>query len=142
MNAISKKPSTAITQALDDLRKVERNKKYRVDMDVWHDAIDLEDDWGEADQCVVCLAGATMAKTLNKAPTDALSPSSFNRKVKNQLLGLDEFRTGRARYALKLFGVRNAPYDFDREIADYETDRLQFYRDLRKLARDLRQAGY
>ncbi len=141
MGRISKKPSRAISQALDDLRKVERSSKYEVDMDIWHGGRDLDDEFGDR-KCTVCLAGAVMAKTLKKPMDQDVVPENFNKEVRKQLIGLNQFRIGLVTSGLRSFGIKKPTSTLDRDIEDYDIDRRQFYRDLRKLAIDLKKAGH
>jgi len=53
-----KKPSSLLQCALDDLKKVERDrKKYHVDMSLFHQP--------DGKVCSVCLAGAVLVKSCN-----------------------------------------------------------------------------
>lgn len=51
------KLSALIKVALKDLKKVEKDKNYKVNLSMWHQTFD-------DDVCYVCLAGAVLAKSL------------------------------------------------------------------------------
>ncbi len=140
-------PSELIRIALDDLKKVEKDSRYVVDMRRWH----MPDE--RRDPCSVCLAGSVIAKTFNEDPRIYLSPSSYDIKLENKLLALNYFRVGDVSVAFTRLAYNNADYCkkdfsysnggvFDRNIESYTRDRKQFHKDMRKLARDLERAGY
>ena len=149
---LSHLPSAFIREALVDLVKCERSKKYDINMANWHYP-------GEG-SCSVCLAGSVMAQTLQADPLEALSPSdmnpypiSFLTKTEVQLRSLNRFREGSVTGAFeKLTNVKtyNKPRyrkyilfsRLDREIVDYAVDKTKFKRQMRKLAGDLEKAGY
>ena len=84
---LSDNPGTAILQALDDLRAVERMKaRYVVSMGTWHEP--------QADgRCAVCLAGAVMARRDAVTPLDEVSTSHFVEADARKLDALDAFRS-------------------------------------------------
>ena len=67
-NKLPEMPSAVLAIALKDLTKVERSKKYQVDMEIWHDPGIIRN------VCVVCFAGGVMAKTLNIDPKEDAMP--------------------------------------------------------------------
>ncbi len=141
-------PSELLTVALDDLKKVERSTRYIVDMDFWHEPTKIN----HAQKCIVCLAGAAIAKTLNRDATQNISPGNMEKAVPNlcgdtvadsdKIWALDKLRTVHIKRALYALGyTADLPFE-NRVITPYNEDRKQFKRDLRKLARDLMDLGY
>lgn len=131
-------PSDLIELALADLVKCERSPKYEIDMGQWYTP-------HEDGSCVVCLAGSVMAQNLGNGPDD-LEPGDFPEN-EAQLNALDSFRKGNI-----LNGFECLDEDFSdgrlfvptnlRYITSYAVDPGKFKREMRKLARDLRAAGY
>ncbi len=131
-----KKMSRLIKIALADLAKVERSKKYVVDMDAWHGPVDD----GDEVRCAVCFAGSVMAKSLKENLTRSFDPTNFISS--RQLYALNYLRHGYTRSAACELGVdmdKAAPYI--RYITPYEDSPTQFKKDMRKLAKDLEEAG-
>jgi len=134
-----KKPSKLIRIALADLTKVERSKKYEVNMDIYHSG-----QWGET-KCAVCFAGAVMAKSLGTATETTVGPTSF--KSKRQLRALDDLRLGDVTDALGSLGrIKSETAErkyrhLNRTIVDYHLDPNKFKRQMRALARDLEGAN-
>jgi len=129
------KPSDLIEVALKDLIKCEKSPKYKIDMDDWHSI-----DYG-SDICEVCLGGSVMAQTL-ETPIGYASPDFVN-EYSNSIKALDDFRRGSVGvgfWNLNLDGEEGEV--FNREITDYEENAGKFKRQMRKLARDLRAAGF
>ncbi len=131
---LPKKPSALIRLALDDLRKVERSKKYKVNMNVYHIPFDSI--------CNVCLAGAVMAKTL-KIPPYSVS-STFNFNEGDKLRAINWLRCGSVDVA---FHILNLPMfkgnEFNRNISNYsKRNKNKFHKQMRQLARDLEKGGY
>jgi len=151
---LSHKPSAFIREALDDLKLCEKSKKYEVDMGTWHHPV--------KSVCLVCLAGAVMAKTFNCDPKITSSPFGFSgpaikTKTKYQLESLDMFREGKVCQGLNRLSWDDSYPDskycevhsnftkftaLNREIVEYDVDPKLFHKDMRKLARDLEKAGY
>lgn len=128
------KPSELIRVALADLAKVERSKKYRVEMGTWHEPVD--------GVCEVCLAGAVMAKTLKSYPNETLwADTDFDDDTKNKLLALDFLRQGEVVEALEQLGFDDHEHIHDYDIVSYHTDRNEFKDDMRHLADDLEKVG-
>lgn len=130
-----KKLSTALRQALDDLRKVERSKRYVVDMDFYHGP-NLDG------TCSVCLAGARMVG-LGAYRLHALGPSYFDDHTRNMLWAMDSLRQGLVFDALYHIGAKPNPKyrQLDREHVYYHEDKKLWWKQMRKLHRDLVKAG-
>lgn len=132
------KMSDLILLALDDLAKVEKDKRYHVDMWTFHEK--------NGDKCDVCFAGSVMAMTLGKKINHRAFPDSFPEDTRWKLVALDELRMGNVGNAADLMDISHyqkycARY-FSTEIAKYETDKSAFKRDMKKLAKDLAKAGF
>lgn len=98
-------PAKLIRLALEDLKKVEADPRYEVDMDDWHSGGSV------THPCAVCLAGAVMAKTMklqydkNLWPEDAaLNGTTW------ALQALDELRRGNVRGG---YSVLDRPFPGD-----------------------------
>src|SRR6188768_5909 len=110
INPLPEKLSALIRVALADLAKVERSKKYQVDMGMWHGprraynpATGTIESSGP---CCVCFAGAVMACEFRLEPTEnedvGFSPKNWQKfyalnaiRVGNVNSALDEFYKGR-----------------------------------------------
>jgi hypothetical protein len=87
MSRLPDKLSELIRVALADLRKVEADPRYIVNMANWHVA--------REGRCEVCLAGAVMAGTLGVDPQRTASPFEFcDDELENKLDALDWVRMG------------------------------------------------
>lgn len=128
-------PSDLIELALADLIKCERSKKYIIDMSRWY----VPDDYYGL--CAVCLAGAVIAQHLGDGP-ERRRPEDFRGNT-GALNALDCFRIGDIKSG---FGSLRLPLSktdqFDRDIIHYAGDPGKFKRQMRRLARDLRAAGF
>ena len=131
MTSLPDHPADLIRLALSDLRKVEKDPRYEVSMDSWHEP--------RGGTCHACLAGSVMAMSLNADIGEPLSPPSF--LVSRKLSALDEFRTGSIEGGLDELGFKspdtlpNWHY-----VCDYEDDPEAFHADMHKLADDLAAA--
>lgn len=126
-----RKFSAAINMALADLRKIEKDKQYKVDMDAWHrpefdfdipkiaasnyDMFDIT--YGTAETkmefstsvvCAACFAGSIMAKTLGAKPEEDVMAGSFGKRWYNVFLALDYLRIGDFDDAVMKFYAQNA----------------------------------
>lgn len=127
-NKLPDKLSALIRMALADLGKVERSKKYKVDMQVWHQP--------REGVCAVCLAGAVIAKELGANPDEYVVPLEYSKKISNKLFALEYARLGQIAYAMnpsvydKAVKKRGKPPTFP----SYRRNKARFKRGLRKLA--------
>lgn len=140
-----------IAVALADLAKVEADPRYVVDMSLWHRPKD------KSRRCVVCLAGAVMAKTLGSDPTEYVAPHFFDLDVAWKLETLDEFRLGGGAVFLGLAMIHShcSPQDvinlvladpsgFDHlrvDVPEYADDPPGFVAAMTLLASRLREIG-
>lgn len=118
--------------ALADLEAVEKDERYVVDMESWHEPAD--------GVCMVCLAGAVMANRLVCNPTVTLMPSMLHEAQKLRSLNL--LRMGIISGALEQFGITNSPLFPYAVIANYAKNRDQFFADMRGIITLLREHGY
>jgi len=147
---LGKKPSTIIRRALDDLKAVEKNPKYCVDMGAWHEPRYDDRAIGPEPVCAVCLAGAVIANRLHADPNDDLSPGmigmiSRSQDLANKLDALDDFRMGNVHTALDTMGkltpraLIEVPDDVT--VPPYNVNRAGFKRALRRIAAKLQSVG-
>lgn len=122
------KPSELIRIALKDLRKCEKDPRYKVDMDFWH---------APNGKCKVCFAGAVMAKRLG-VPINVSIDSNMTESQPEylKLLALDYARLGWARDMATTMGCQ-----FDRtlipgkvDLVPYENNPAAFKRGMRAMA--------
>ncbi len=127
------KLSELIRLALADLLKVERDKRYVVNMGVWHIPNGV---------CQVCMAGAVIAKTLgiNYMVDDG---AVAGEEYWPQYAALNDIRLGDIDDALQWSGERAASYGLPHTVGVtcYETNRLQWRRDMFKITRMLEKEG-
>ena len=138
------KLSQILAIALHDLKKVERNKKFVVDMGTWYYPT-------ETKTCEVCLAGAVMVGRYGKfveAWGVGVSPEKFSKHddATHKFYALDSLRCGYLAAALSHMGVNPKEYVGDgvepiRTVAEYHDDKNQWWADMRKLLADLKKAG-
>lgn len=144
------KPSELIRVALADLRKVERSKKFEVDMGTWFDVYN-----DDSMHCYVCFAGSVMAGSLGCTPEAALQkewdgfsyvaayvPEHFDEKTQCKLYALDDFRTGNIKNALNHMRIklpRFVPEDVD--VVSYAYDPAAWRKDMNALALFLENNG-
>lgn len=103
--------SALIRIALKDEERVNRSRKYIMDMGGWHTP-------GYIDEiCRVCFAGAVMSGTLNADPNNEYSPESWDAKTAAKLASLDDIRRGDVRGAL-IEGKFSRSYDKTRQVDD------------------------
>jgi hypothetical protein len=133
---LPRKMSALITLALNDLIKVERSKKFVINMGDWHHA--------EPDgKCSVCFAGAVMAKTckFSLEQNGDVRPNRHSMgENMDQFFALDSLRQGEVKLAASELSLDTVD-GLDRDIASYHLDPKRFRSDMRKLASDLKKAG-
>ena len=146
MSKLPDKPSELIRVALADLAKCELDPRYRINMGTWHKPTDTE----EA-ECMVCLAGAVMAKSLGAPMSMKYTPSVYapDDVSTQKLYALDLFRTGEVIAAcerLESCGAIDsadlARLDIsDERMSHYEAHEEAFKREMEGLAADLEANG-
>lgn len=130
------KPSELIRLALKDLKAVEKSKKYTISMNrAYHEPRDDA-------PCIICFAGAIIAKSL-KQPVDLqLDPADFDADTSCKLRALDSFRLGEINEGLDEMGLKLDFIHYDeRRIIPYENSPKYFKRDMEELAQDLEDTG-
>jgi hypothetical protein len=73
--------------AVRDARLVQKDPAYRLDMGTWHSPTGNE-------RCSVCLAGAVMAKTLERPADENAVPCDFDGVLAQKLRLIDDMRCG------------------------------------------------
>jgi len=141
MAALPDKMSDLLALAARDLRAVEEDSAYRVDMSDWH----FPDPY--TGQCEVCMAGAVLAVTVGVDPQEEFVPDTMTLDLHKKMLAINSLRMGNVHKAsFTLRGTETAREaarlaDLDRGMSDYHIDREAFFADVEKLIQDLRQAG-
>lgn len=138
------KPSALIRLALEDLKKVEQDDNYIVNMNQWHMPI-------VGYKCQVCLAGAVMVKEFDAPRDEFLTPGSYEITPPddleahnyNRLCSLNEFRQGMIKSGFLNLGLE-LPQGLPRAIVvtDYEHSPRKFYEDMEAMAKLLEEHGY
>lgn len=106
-------PSELIRLALGDLRKVESDVRYRVDMDAWHEGLQ------HREPCTVCMAGSVMAKTLGVDPERDSGPWNFQPDTDSKLCAIDAFRCGAVEDGLERLGQAEAATELEFELGEF-----------------------
>lgn len=134
MTQLPDKPSELIRLALKDLALVEKDDRYKVDMNVYHCLMS----W--TGKCAVCFAGSIQAKSLNASVFIDTRPSTFDIDTREKLYALDRFRLGFISYGLRFMDI-----PFDKHIrvpvTPYETSPAKFKRDMIKIAKTFEGLG-
>lgn len=131
-------PSKLIRLALKDLKKVEKDEKYEIDMNYYYEF--------NNEKCSVCLAGAVMVKNLGASELKgSISTYDFGLINHKCLYALNEFRRGNFKEA---FGYLNLLDEYEkvankleREIPEYEGEGINFKKAMYELADDLEKEG-
>ena len=148
MDITNLKPSELIRVALNDLELCEKDAKYNVYMEAWHEPFDQNSD---SPGCFVCLAGAVIAQSLNTPINFDRSPENFSLPISIRLRVLNLLREGDIPHALALFSDSQRDFDgdyyfnspvADREITSYSINTRLFKADMLRLADDLEDVGY
>ena len=129
------KPSDLAELALRDMRRAIRSPLYHINMALFH---------VPNDTCAVCAAGSVMAFTLGVPHNEDRTAGSFPEHIHRKLYAIDNLRGGCIGDAFVELGwswLKGTM--FDRKIAAYyRTNDKPFFRDMRRLIKDLRAAGY
>jgi hypothetical protein len=131
---VAMRPSEALRVALEDLRLVESDPHYKVDMTTWHSPSLF------GDKCEVCLAGSVMAKTCGARIGAEISPDSYKKETEKRLRMLDDLRKGLVRD-----GLANLDIPLPREmkafvgVGNYPEKR--WWRAMKSLATKLERQG-
>lgn len=155
---LPKKLSDVILLALEDLRKIEKDPKYMIDMGVWHEPRTSRED-KNTKVCAVCFAGAVLAKTFKKDPlkpfvveveSNNYLHTGLPHTTEGKLSALDSLRNADVYEALELAGVKNE--DIDKAVKKglkvylhipyYDEAPGQFKRAMHNVARNLAKYGF
>lgn len=131
------KPSELLNLALNDLELCEKDSKYVINMGTWH--------LPEEEDCLVCLAGAVMAKSLDCDIDAEISPSEMKLLASDQakLNALDRVIKGDVGGFLGGCGVdrlRASQYAYI-SVIFYDDNPVLFKETLRDLAGELKEDG-
>ena len=134
------KPSALIRVGLADLKAIGETPGYQIDFMTWHNPAQ------EGDTCLVCLAGAVMARSLGAERGTTTGPGDFEdtERTHQKLLALESFRYGEAATGMAhALGYGDRDWEeFDRHVTAFEHSPGGFYADMERLAQDLEDAGY
>lgn len=133
-------PSQLIRAALLDVKDCSRDPRYQVEHpSFWEHAWHRLNRKGK---CVVCMAGAVIAKSLYVEWGREVTPEHFEPDTKKKLMALNEFRQGGIHTALvHILEHRNNPLEVERKITPYAESPRLFFRQMHMLADDLAAAG-
>ena len=149
MRKLPKTPSKLLTVALNDLRKVEKDRKhYQVNMGAWHSPSSFG-------QCGVCLAGSVLAMTCKIPITQIVTNGGITwystirigrKEIPGKLfIALDMFRCGFIDDGLRLLGfseVSRVRVPNHVHVPDYRHGNTRpFKNGIKKVIRILEKAG-
>lgn len=144
MKRAPKRLSTAMRIALEDIRKVEKDSRYQVNMHFWHRPVIQET--GDP-VCQVCFAGSVMAKTLNFDPRYSRyggDEGDTSLAWDSVFTALDYARLGEVTAALREMHRDRFKLRSDQElipVARYEGNPLQWRKDMFKIVHMLERMG-
>lgn len=122
------RPSALIRLALVDLRSVEEDPDYRVNMSHWHTPSE--------GACYVCLAGAIMTKSLDAPRGEYVRCGDYPGSLGRKLAALDELRRGQTYAGLMLISLPPSTVP-RRHIPSYHDHRDAFFAAMEALADEL-----
>ena len=136
----AEKLSDLLEIAQTDLKAIEKDERYTVNMVAWHSA-------AIGGKCAVCMAGAVMARSL-KTPYD-ISASPFNGymdvTVSKKLHAINYARSGDVLMALTMLGGNESHYShyyLERPyIVSYHSNSQAFHTGITDLIANLRGEG-
>ena len=135
------KPSQLIRHAILDLKlipELPNGDDYEIDMHEWHTPI--YDTFSERPHgCLVCFAGAVMARTLGVSFDEFTTPERFDAATTRKLNALDDFRWGQIDYGLARMEIPHPPELPKRMgvIPHNPTNPEYFYHDMEAIAAEL-----
>lgn len=107
MKNLPNKASELIRLAIGDLEKAEASERYVIDMGNWHTPENLIKEPLYSDKCIICLAGAVMAFSLDIDPGIHCEPVDLDAVNGWKLRALNSFRGGCIRLGLKYLYAAN-----------------------------------
>lgn len=140
-------PSVLIRLTLDDLRKVEADKRYVVKMDKWHEPQKpwaMFPAWAQPTKCFVCFAGARMAMTLGIPIGRFAAPmaETVGSGESTLLQALDVLRLGAVLHFLIVLGLEVTGHEPKFHVPNYSYNREGFHQSMHKIADYLETVGY
>jgi hypothetical protein len=134
VDTLPNKPSELLTLALADLAKVERSKRYKVNMSNWHVPI-------RTDLCQVCLGGSVLAKSLNYPFNLEFKTNLVPDSVIEKVVALNRFRVGDVSRALMHLGYGADTYNAFTWLyaPEYADDKKAWRKVMRGIVRDLKK---
>lgn len=134
MKKLPNKLSELIRLSLYDLKLVEKDKRYKVDMSYFHNP--------GLKKCSVCLAGAVMAKSLKLSLDKDFCYSNFTDDENKKVIAINSLRLGFITSAAVELGKNLYKFEkYDRNITDYHYNKSKFKKEMLKLAKDLEKDG-
>jgi len=128
-------PSKLLAIALEELRKVEKNNDYEIEMLVWHSPC-------FAGACQVCLAGAVIVGKLKVPRHQYANASSFHKSLNRKLEAIDFLRRGFVGDALEILGIEKPKSIEDfYDVEHYYTDRKRFFCAVTRIQKRLEKVG-
>lgn len=129
------KPSDLIDLALADLEKAEKSDDYIIEMNVWHKPND-------DGKCLVCLAGAVMAFSLNFDREMKYVLANMPKNNQHKMSALNHFRYGAIRTGFNYMGI---PFEADqpqeRYITPYDESPEEFKSQIKRMVKEIRECG-
>ena len=134
IDTLPNKPSELLTLALADLAKVERSKRYKVNMCTWHLPINKN-------LYQVCLGGSVLAKSLDYPFNKRLKTNLVPDSVREKLFALNRFRVGDVSRALMNLGYGADAYNAFTwlYVPEYADDKKAWRKAMRGIVRDLKK---
>lgn len=129
------RPSELIRLALADLKRVEEDPRYIVNMSEWHTP--------RGRTCSVCLAGSVLAKTCGAPVEEDFLDIDVSRDTARKLYALDKFRLGHVHLALGYFRTVIISPDVPSRllVTAYSVSPEAFHADMENMATVLERAG-
>lgn len=140
-------PSDAILEVLEDMRRVEKDPRYEINMETWHCPI--------KNVCQVCMAGAYMARVIDNvderadpAHVEELAGYPLYMGYLERIYSFDYLRRGMygdflgCWYPLEY--LETIIYKIKAQVThcNYEDNPEQFYDNMRQVSAILKEEGY
>lgn len=142
---LAEKLSDVLDDALDDLEACVDDPEYEVNMDSWHRGGRYSQPGAaRTNLCIVCLAGATMAKSIKVSKSHQYLPTDFTEYNQIRLYALDSLRVGQIKFAVVLMKgdeIASDLYLKNVAVVDYSKNSVQFMEQMRAIAKGLRKRG-
>lgn len=145
MSRLPKRPSKLLLVALRDLRAIEQDSRYTVDMRVWHNPEFSYGLLGSVRVCEVCLAGAVIARSFRTPIQRGVTPGNLTPSRRRKLYALDAFRQGCIHSGLHWLQISSdeIPPELPLrvEVVSYHDDRDLWHKQMFQLVRRLQRVG-